>query len=66
MSEKLVTTQTGHVLGTHSWVGGFTSLQCPRHPKDDDAAQARALWLEKHVSPERGFEFLEDWLAQSQ
>jgi len=62
MQPAIVKTETGHVLGTHSWVDGFKPVMCPSRRLCESKAQAHALWLERHVSSEAGLEFIDAWL----
>ncbi len=59
---QIVSTETGHILGTHSWVDGFKPVSCPVRRLDDNEAQAHAMWLERHISSEAGIEFLDAWV----
>lgn len=59
MATALFIIQSGHVLGTHSWVDGFRPVVAPRHAMNEDDILAHCMWLVAHVSEEAAEEFLE-------
>ena len=61
---QIVTTTQGHVLGVHSWTGGFRPIVKPTYSAvclREKETLAHACWLARHVSPEAADEYLDRW-----
>ena len=59
MASAHFVTQSGHVLGTHTWVDGFRPVAAPSRRMTEDDVLARCMWLSRHASEEAAEEFLE-------
>lgn len=53
----------GRVLGTHSWVDGFKPVTRRLVRLSEEQATCHAAWLEKHLSFEVAYEFIDRWHA---
>lgn len=60
MSEtRVVTTENGHICGTHSWATGFIAVPQKACRLTEDSILAKASWLSKHVSNEAAEEYFD-------